>query len=87
MTNAHESEQGKVDQLNATVQAIKGNLNEIRIRIQSIDTEIQEKQKSKDDISENLSKRDSMVAYYQKNKKALTEATIKYEVCISRLFS
>lgn len=82
LTSEFDVEKEKIDQLNATVQEIKAKITEIRGNLQSTENEILEKQKSKDDISENLTKRDSMVAYYQKNKKAFTEATVKYEVCI-----
>lgn len=76
----YESEQGKIDELNVAIRDSKEKMNEIKKHMQSIDNQIQEKQKSKDDLGESLTKRDSMVAYHQKQIKILTEAIMKYEV-------
>lgn len=80
LTKEFDEENAKMDQLNANVQEIKANMVKLKEQLQISETQIQEKQKAKDDIVENTSKRDSMVAYYQKNIKTLTEAMVKYEV-------
>lgn len=76
----YESEQGKVDEMNVSVREIKAKMLEIREQIKRFENEIQTKQKSKDDLSENVTRRQAMVAYHQKQKKHLTEAMVKYEV-------
>ncbi|XP_055325596.1 structural maintenance of chromosomes protein 6 [Sitodiplosis mosellana] len=81
----YETEQGKVDELNVAIREVKAKILEIRRQIQSFESEIQAKQKSKDDLSENLTKRDTMIAYHQKQKKHLTEAMIKYEKELEKL--
>lgn len=83
LTKELQDENAKMDQLNANVQELKTNMLKVKEQLQIIENEIQEKQKAKDDISENSSKRDSMIAYYQKNIKTLTDAMVKYEVNIS----
>lgn len=76
----YESEQGKVDEMNVSVREIKAKMLEIKEQIQRFENEIQTKQKSKDDLSENVTRRQAMFAYHQKQKKHLTEAMVKYEV-------
>lgn len=83
LTKELQDENAKMDQLNANVQELKTNMLKVKEQLQIIENEIQEKQKAKDDISENSSKRDSMIAYYQKNIKTLTDAMVKYEVNMS----
>lgn len=85
LSSEHEVERGKIDRLNASIQKIKAKMTEIRSQLQSIENDIQLKQKTKDEISENVTKRDSMVAYYQKNKKTLIEAISKYEKELEKL--
>lgn len=83
LTKELQDENAKMDQLNANVEELKNNMRKVKEQLQIIENEIQEKQKAKDDISENSSKRDSMIAYYQKNIKTLTDAMVKYEVNMS----
>lgn len=78
----YESEQGKVDELNVVVQEIKVKIIEIKKQMQHFENEIQAKQKSIDDFGENLTRREAMIKFHQKQKKHLTEAMIKYEVSI-----
>lgn len=80
LTKEFEDETAKLEQLKANVQEIKTNIVKLREQSQITENGIQEKQKAKDDITENSSKRDSMIAYYQKNIKTLTDAMVKYEV-------
>lgn len=68
------------DQLNGAVQEIKTAMTTIRDQMKDIESEMTAKQKSKDELGEKLTKRDSMVSYYQKNIKSLTEAMVKFEV-------
>lgn len=76
----YETEQGKVDEMNVAVQEIKARMLEIKGQMQRFDNEIQTKQKSKDDLSENLTRRETMIEYHRKQIKHLTEAMTKYEV-------
>lgn len=76
----YEAENGRMEGFNANAQEFKEKIVELKRQLQNIETEIHGKQKSKDDICESLSKRDSLVAYYRKNKKTLTDAMTKYEV-------
>lgn len=75
-----EDENIKMEQLKATVQEIKTNIGKLKEQLQITENEIQEKQKAKEDIIENSTKRDSMIAYYRKNIKMLTDAMEKFEV-------
>lgn len=75
-----EGENVKMEQSNAAVQESKANLLKLKEQLQITENEIQEKQKAKDDIIENSSKRDSMIAYLRKNVKTLADAMVKYEV-------
>lgn len=78
----HEKEQDKLDELHVSVREIKAKMLQIKGQMQTFDNDIQAKQKSKDDLSENVSKREAMVAYHQKQKKHLTDAMVKYEVSV-----
>lgn len=84
LTKELQEENAKLDQLNAKVQEFKTNVVKIKEQLQITENEINEKQKAKDDIAENSSKRDSMIAYYRKNIKTLNDAMVKYEVNIQR---
>lgn len=81
-TKEFEEENGKMEQLNAKVQEVKSNMIKLREQLQTTENEKQAKEKTKDDLIENSTKRDSMIAYYQKNIKTLTDAMEKYEVNI-----
>lgn len=83
LTKESEDEIGKMDQFNITIQAQKSSIVNLKEQSQTTELEIQQKQKAKDDINENSSKRVSMIAYYQKNIKTLTAAMTQYEVNIS----
>lgn len=80
LNTEYDKEKEQFNELNASVQEIKANMVEIRGQLQSMENEIQAKQKSKDELIENISKRDGMVQYYQKQMEHLTEAMVKYEV-------
>lgn len=80
LTKEFEDEKAKMDRLNAKVQEVKNNMVKLKDQLQISENAIQEKQKAKDDLVENTSKRDSMVAYYRKNIKTLSDAMVKYEV-------
>lgn len=82
LTKEFEDENVKMDQLNANVQEFKTNMGKLKEQLQITENEIQEKEKAKEDIIENSSKRDSMIAYHRKNIKALTDAMVKFEVNI-----
>lgn len=85
LTKESEDEIGKMNQLNVAVQEQKINIVNLKDQMQTTEQEIQEKQKAKDDMIENSSKRVSMIAYYQKNIKTLNDAMAKYEVSISTM--
>lgn len=76
----YEIEQGKVDELNVAVRESKAKMLGIRAQMQTIDNEIQAKEKTKDDLNENLTKREAMVLYHRKQIKHLTVAMVQYEV-------
>lgn len=80
LTKEFEDETAKMNQLNATVQEIKTNMVRLKEQLQVTENEIQGKQKAKEDIVENSTKRDSMITYYRKNIKTLTDAMVKIEV-------
>lgn len=83
LTKESADENGKLDQLNGTIQEYKTAIVNLKEQLQTTEQELQEKQKAKDDIAENSSKRDAMIAYHRKNHKTLTDAMAKYEVNVN----
>lgn len=78
----HEEEKKKYDQLKLELGKSERLIGELKKRIQNFEKQIQEKHNAKDSIEEQMSKRESMIAHYQRKVDTIQSALDKISVSI-----